>query len=460
MKKPLTKAIKMFYGIGDMGFGLMVSCETYLFVFFLTNVAQFSLAWVAVIGSVTTIVDAILSPIYGGIISGAKPMKWGRIRSWLLVTPPIVVVLFMFQFTRIGPEPVAAVIVMAGFILSHIIWNIGWVGNLSLIPVLANNPEERAMLSAHRGTWGALAGVFFSYIATPLALWYGLQLNNVALGYTMIVATFGLVYIASYWLTFRITKGYEETGAEAKASATAADRITILDLLKSAGQNPHLIVLLFSDFFKYIISFILGASGAYYFTYVAQNMGLFPLYILVSSLAGVVGAFFSSALARKFTTRGASLIGLFAMGAAGIIGKFVGMSVPIVFVLVGIIQFFNRSVSSTNVALYADVAVYSEWKTGKNATPFVMGTMNLALKTALISRGTIIPFALALGGFVAGVDPALATEALKNAVVTVLLFIPGIMAVVSGLIMLVAFRLTKEKVEEYQAEIDQRKTVG
>ena len=134
------------------------------------------------------------------------------------------------------------------------------------------------------------------------------------------------------------------------------------------------------------------------------------------------------------------------------------MNVPIVFVLVGVIQFFNRSVSSTNVALYADVAVYSEWKTGKNATPFVMGMMNLALKTALISRGTIIPFALGIGGFVAGVDPALATAELKDAVVTVLMLIPGIMAIVSGLIMLFAFKLTREKVVEYQAEIDARKT--
>ena len=134
MKKPLSKAIKALYGVGDMGFSLMVSCETYLFVFFLTDVAKFSLAWVAVIGSVTTIVDAVLSPIYGGIISGTKPMKWGRNRSWMLITPPIVVLLFMFTFSKVGSEAVAAIIVMASFISSHIIWNIGWVANVSADP--------------------------------------------------------------------------------------------------------------------------------------------------------------------------------------------------------------------------------------------------------------------------------------------------------------------------------------
>lgn len=76
-KKPLSKAIKTFYGIGDFGFGLMASVELYFFVFFLTNVAKLSLPTVALISSITSIVDAVSSPFYGAIISGTKPLKWG-----------------------------------------------------------------------------------------------------------------------------------------------------------------------------------------------------------------------------------------------------------------------------------------------------------------------------------------------------------------------------------------------
>jgi len=32
---------------------------------------------------VTSLVDAFLSPVYGAVISGTKPMKWGRNRSWI-----------------------------------------------------------------------------------------------------------------------------------------------------------------------------------------------------------------------------------------------------------------------------------------------------------------------------------------------------------------------------------------
>ena len=91
MKKPLSPALKTFYGFGDMGFSLMASVETFFFVYFLTNVAKFSLPMVAIIGTITSVADAALSPFYGGIIDGTKPMKWGRVRSWILICPPIVV---------------------------------------------------------------------------------------------------------------------------------------------------------------------------------------------------------------------------------------------------------------------------------------------------------------------------------------------------------------------------------
>ena len=48
-KKGLSKALKLFYGIGDCGFTLMTNVESYYFNFFLTNLAQFGLATVSFI---------------------------------------------------------------------------------------------------------------------------------------------------------------------------------------------------------------------------------------------------------------------------------------------------------------------------------------------------------------------------------------------------------------------------
>ncbi|KPU42573.1 melibiose carrier protein [Oxobacter pfennigii] len=458
MKKPLSKAIKTFYGIGDLGFSLMTSVETVLFVFFMTNVAKFSLPMVAIIGSVTSIVDAILSPFYGAIISGTKPMKWGRNRSWMLVAPPLVVVLYAFQYTKIGPEPVAAAIVCAGFILSHIIWNIAWVGNVSLITVLANNPEERGLLAGRRGTYSSLSGVFFSYIGSPLAILLGKVTGNEILGYTLLAAIMAFSMMIGYWTVFKLTEGYEETGEEVQASGPAkSQKVSGKDMLKMVFQNPPLLVLLLGDFFRYMASFIMTSAAAYYFTYVAQNMGLLPIYLLVGAIAQVIGAYFSGAFAKALSTRNAAIIGLFGLAASFIVCKFVGMNITLFFVVVCVVRLFLGLLTAVMVALYSDVAVYGEWKTGHNAAPFIMGLMNLSLKTAIISRGTVIPIVLAAAGFVSGADPATASLELKNAVINVFLFIPGIFSLISAVILAVGYRLTKEKLTQYQSEIDKRK---
>ena len=41
MKKPLSKTLKRFYGVGDFGFCMMTADELSLFMLFLTDVAKF-----------------------------------------------------------------------------------------------------------------------------------------------------------------------------------------------------------------------------------------------------------------------------------------------------------------------------------------------------------------------------------------------------------------------------------
>ncbi|NTW72358.1 MAG: Na+/melibiose symporter and related transporter [Eubacteriaceae bacterium] len=459
-KKPLSKGIKTFYGFGDMWFAAMTLVELFFFVFFLTNVAKFSLPMVAIIGSVTSIVDAVLSPFYGAIISGTKPMKWGRNRSWMLVAPPFVVVLFMLQFTKIGPsEAISAAIVCFGFILSHIIWNIAWVGNVSMIPVMANTPEERGFLSGKRATWTALSGVFFSYVGQPLAIYIGRVTGNEVLGYTLLAGSMAFLMMIGYFVVFKLTEGYEPTGAEEAAMhlKSPQTRVSFGGMMKSVFQNPPLIALLIGDFFRFVGFFVIMAAVMYYFSYVAQDMSKLPFYLLVSALASVAGAAVSSKIIQKLSARTATIAGLLGTGIILIAGSFFAMNVTMFFIFVPLAMVCLNIVGASLVALYADVAIYGEWKTGENATPFIMGLMNLSLKAAIISRGTVIPLALAMAGFDAAIAPEAASEAVKQAVINVNMLFPGITAIISGVVILAAFKLTRSKVEELQTEIDARK---
>ncbi len=134
----------------------------------------------------------------------------------------------------------------------------------------------------------------------------------------------------------------------------------------------------------------------------------------------------------------------------------VAMNLTLFFVFVLTATIFLEIGASVTVGLYSDVSVYARWKTGEDASAFIMGLMTVALKLAIISRGTVIPFILDRAGFDPNVDPAAATMALKTGVVNAYLLVPGIFALVSGLILLLFYKLTREKVLELQNEINQR----
>ena len=63
-----------------------------------------------------------------------------------------------------------------------------------------------------------------------------------------------------------------------------------------------------------------------------------------------------------------------------------------VVVLISVSQLGYGCCYSCSSALYADTAVYNEWKTGKNASGWIMGLTNLPLKVASTLKNAIPPF--------------------------------------------------------------------
>ncbi|HHX75172.1 MAG TPA: hypothetical protein GX699_09760 [Firmicutes bacterium] len=434
---------------------MMSNVELVFFMIFLTDVAKFSIPTVAIIGSVTSIVDLVLSPFYGAIISGIKPLKWGRNRSWMLIAPPAVVIFYMINYTKFGPsETMAAIIVCIGFILSHIIWNIAWVGNVSLIAVLANNADERALLASRRGFWTAVAGICFSYVGPPLAIWYARVTGNEVLGYTLVAGTMAMLMLIGYWTVFKITDGYEPTGEDAEA---AAEPVSVKGMLRNLFQNPPLMFLVLADFCRYVAYFTVLSAASYYFKYIALNPGGVKNYLLLGGIAALVGSYFAAHLSKALSTRNASIVFSIICAVFMVIGTYLGLTSVVLFMVFAVAgRLFLGVTASTYVAMYSDAAIYGEWKTGENAAPFVMGMMTLPLKCAVFFRSLLIPLVLGAANYDANIDPAQATAAVKSAIMNINLMIPGVIAGLGGIILLVAYRLTRDRLNQIQAEVDAR----
>lgn len=456
-KKPLSKGLKTFYGVGDCGFTLMTNVETYYFNFFLTNIAKFSVGTVAIITLVSSIVYACLSWIYGAILNAAKPMKWGRYRSWLLVVPWSVPFLFAFQFLKIsGNEMVSAIVITIAAIISHIVWNFIYTANATMLTIAGGDAKGRAILSSTRATWYNLSGILFSYMGLPLAnLLAGIvgEQNKFA----AIALSLGFLMVAGYYVHFRLFDGYEEpedpsTSTQKNKQSQAGAK----DMAKNLFQNVPLLCLLIAHLGTFIVKFVVAGSAIYYFTYAANRAELQTSYVLAANIAAVIGAYAARFFSGWLTDRGTMIFSYGLMMAAMTATYFSYQNPVLVIALMTVAQFGYGIGYACAPVLYGDTAVYAEWKTGKGSVGWIMGLQNVPLALAVVLKAGIISACLAIVHFDVGIDPASASVMLKKGVTASFALIPAAFSLISMLVLIFGYGLTKEKVARYQAEIDMR----
>ena len=456
-KKPLSKALKLFYGVGDCGFTLMSNVESYFFNFFLTNLASFDLGIVTAITTISSTVDACLSWIYGAILNSIKPKKWGRYRSWLVLLPWIVPFLYAFQFIKIGNGIVSAVIVTVAAIASHVMWNFPYVANVSMISVAGATPDDRAQLSSTRAAWANFSKIIFSYVGVPLAsVFAGIvgETNQ----YGAVAFVLAWVMVGLYFAHFKMFDGYEEVSTEdVQETKKDTTKTSGMDLVRALLQNPPLIALMIADLSKWAFNFIVSGIAMYYFTYVAKDAGLLTTYILISNIFCVVGSYLAKSVAKKFSTRTGTIGTFILMAAVMIAANFLYTNVWLVVFLMSLAQLGYGIAYACTPALYSDTIIYSEWKTGKNATGWISGLQNVPLKVGVMLRGISISACLAIAHFTPGMDASQATVELQKGICLGFMIIPACALLLSAVILLFGFKITREKVEQYRAEIDARR---
>ena len=451
--KGLSNSLKYFFGVGDAGFNLMSNIETFYFMTFLTDLAAFSPAIAGLINSVFSIVDACLSWIYGGILNGTKAKKWGRYRSWLILVPWIVPFLYAFQFIRVSSnEMLSAVIIIAAAIASHVVWNIGYVANATLVSVVGKTPEDRATLASSRGTWNNIGSLLFSYLGLPLAT---LLAGFVGETNKFAAAAFclGILMVLGYYAHFKMTEGYEEIETDANPKANAA-KVSIPDMFKSLFANPQLMILMVADLAKWCVKFVTAAAAIYYFRDAMHNPGLMTPYLLAIGLAAIVGAFATRYLAKSLSNRTTAIISFVGMAVSLALIYVAYTSYVAVIALMTLAQFFYGVAYSISPALYADTVVYTTHKTGKNAAGWIMGLQNLPLKVGVFMRGTIVAACLAAVGWQKGI----ALEGAARQGMTVALgLVPAVLCAIGAVLLVFGYKLTREKIAECQAAIDANK---
>ena len=459
--KPITPKTRFLFGFGDYAFSMMTSVESFYFNFFLTNVAEFSMGIVLTIFMVCEMTDMALSWVYGAIINSTKPGRFGRYRTWLVTIPWLVPLIICFQYVRISEnEIVSAVFITVAFIISHFLYCIPWVSNITLISVAGGTPEGRQILSSSRATWGGLSPMTFAYVGVPLATRIMGGIIGDQYRFAGTVFTMGCFMALGYLVNFYATAGYEEIEVvDSTKKKESKTRASGGDMIKSLVQNPHVIFLVIADIPRFLINFVMGATAAYYWMYVAQNMALMPRYIFFNGLGAFIGAFLTGMVAKKFSGR-TTVLGCYLGMIVMLLMVFLNYRNPtMVIVFMFLCSIFRGTSNAGSVALYGDAAVYSQWKTGADARGWIMGLNNIPLKTAKIVSAMITNITLMVIGFNAAAiraNPELVTPALQRGITAAFTILPVGLLTLGFLLLFFGFRLTREKVLQYQEEIRAR----
>jgi len=449
MEKGLKKSIINLYGLPSFGFQLFVSMEVFFFAAFLTDFAKLPLALVATVLMVTSIFDILWVPT-AGIILEKSNMRWGKYRSWLLIGPPFAALFFILQFSKIGSPTTNAIIIIIGFVVSHLIWNIFYAGHVALNSSMTTVREERIAMSTNRGMFNSLGAIAFSLIGMKMILALG---KGTAVGYTYTVMITGAVMVACYYVLFFMTKDYAFHGT-AVQSGKPEEKMSIGDMLKQIVVNPPLLGLMLAELGRYLGRFVIFGLAFYYFKYVVNNLAVIAIFMTGLNVVTFFGAMIANPLAKKFGERNIYIVSLL-LFIAGLLTVWALPMNYISFMIVMFVAYLGYGMpDALGVAMYSSTVDYGEWKTGKNARGFIMSLISFPIKTAILVRSVIITAVLAGSGYVANMK---ATPELVSHIKSGLTIYPAIFIGIGLFFIIFLYKITPESLAKMQKEIAVRK---
>lgn len=448
--KGLSKSLKYFFGVGDCGFTLMSNIDTFYASYFFTNIARFSLGAITVMTTISAVIDAILSCFYGAFLNKIKPKKWGRYRSWLILTPWLVPFLYAMQFVKLSNGLAGAVFITLAMITSRIAWNIPYIANVSMISIAGKTQEERMELSSSRMVWTSLGTVLYSYVG-PAAVAVFAGILGETNSYAATAFVFSVLMVAGYYAHFCMTKGYEETGAEElerlAREAAARNRKGERQKISTFGAvkcNPHLFFLFLSNITKYIVLFMVNGLAIYYFTYVSKNPDLLTGFLFAANILGIIASYCAKFIVVKINAKRTEIVFYLIMAGAGFLGFLMYSQTMAVIVLMCILLFAMNLTNACDPELYANCAAYSGKKLGYDVTGTVMGLLAVPVKVGIIMRGILISACLALANFNADIDPSVATKELERGISVGFMVLPAIVILAGALLLAFGYRLKQE----------------
>lgn len=461
MQQKLTIKEKIGYGFGDFASSMFWKIFSVYLLYYYTDVFGISAAVVGTMFLITRIWDTALDPIIG-IMADRTNTKWGKFRPYILwVSVPfgiVGVLTFTSPELSIGGKTVYAYLTYTLMMMVYSAINVPYA---SLMGVMTSNIKERTTLSTSRFICAFAGSILVLATAEPLVSFFSKTESNSVdyqRGWQLTMAVFAVIAVVFFYFTFAWTKERISPPKEQKTSLKTD--------LKNLASNRPWFVLLAAGISTLIFNSLRDGSAIYYFKYYISSQEAFhlpvlnvsinysSLYLVLGQAANIVGVVIAKPVSDKI---GKKRTFAFAMVIATFLSCIFFFlkedDLFLIFSFQFLISICAGCIFPLLWSMYADIADYSEWKTGRRATGLIFSSSSMSQKLGWTLGGALTGWMLSIYGFEANAIQSVSTQ---TGLKMMMSFIPALGAVFSA-IFVVFYKLDDKLMTIISEELSERR---
>ncbi len=430
---------KAGYAMSDVGTNFFFQSMILYQTRFYTDTVGLSAIAVGSMFLVLRLLDAVVDPVVGAL-SDRTNTRWGKFRPWVLWTAlPYGFVFWLVYVTpNMGMEG-KLIYAYLTYSLVMMIYSANNTPYSALMGVMTPDASERTSIASYRFVAAMIGQLLITALALPLVAKFGNGSSTSAHGWTVTMAIFGGAIIVLNLIAFSTTKERlaPPPGPKSSLRDDLKDVLTcrpwiamfvltlmVFTMLVIRGSSLNYFFQYYLDqhslqhFLDKVGLASIGASGhATIWTSILGAFGLlvkpdasnaaavsFSLFNTLSIVIQIPGIIVSKPLCDRFGRKAVFLVGMGITAVATLLVFFVTPT-SITF-LMALMILWPLGWGPTIPVLWvmiADVADFSEWKTGRRATGFMFAGVIFALKAGLGLGGALSGWLLAAYGFVPNV---------------------------------------------------------
>ena len=447
---------KAGYGFGDFASSMFWKLFSMFLMIYYTDVVELSPASIGTMLLLTRLWDGLNDPLMG-IISDRTTTRKGKFRPYLLWIAIPFAIIGVLTFTTPDFSPSGTLIYAdLTYTLMMMVYTAINVPYSSLMGVMTSDPDERTTLASFRFI-GAYSGGIVMTASVPYLLEFFNNLgSNEAKSYQYTVTIYAIIAAFFFIMTYLWTT--ERVKPVLKKSMIRTD-------LKDLGKNVQWFIMLGAGIAVLIFNSLRDGSIMYYFKYYVKDQDipfigevgwdkLAGAYMTIWLATNMIGVLLTKPVSGKIGKKNTFIA---AMALAAVFSMMLYWAQPqqiaFIFGLNMLIGISAGIVLPLIWSMYADIADYSEWKTGRRATGLVFSSSSMSQKMGWTLGGAITGWLLAAYGFEANAEQS--QESLTG-IRMIISFYPAVGAALS-VAFLFRYKLNDNFMKEITRELTQKR---